>query len=372
VKQNLRDLIDRESGWSRLEPGNVHGGGLYLPAGFLAPNANTGGQDAVGSLATPPGGTTTALGTVGTVWTGSNYAAAPADFSKIVTALVIRNVMEVLRDKAIVMQEGQFIRATHVPGTNQLRYTVFADLGAAESLLEGVPPQPEGLVWDTQEFTGTQKGKLVAITDLAEDFSPFELYRIAAEKIAWNAVDTAEKDAVTLVNTGASPQGITIAGITAGQPADNIIAATVGLKKADVPMFSDGTYHALISPADSAAVMKQTGEKGWTDTMKYANGTALLNGEIGTFRGVRFIESNRVADTKTVIFGPDAFIWGDFQTIRAYRVAPGNDHSDPLAQRGLVGWKGMWGVKLNAFSGTPPVGPAGNPTAARWTQQNLT
>jgi N4-gp56 family major capsid protein len=373
VKQNLRDLIDRESGWSNLQPGNIHGGGLYLPPGFFAPNANSGGQDTAGTLATPPGGTTTALGTVGTVWDGATYSAAPADFSKIVTALVIRNTMEVLRDKAVVLQAGQFIHATHVPGTNVLRYTAFADLGPAENLLEGVPPQPEGLTWDVQEFFGVQKGKLVAITDLAEEFSPFEFYRIAAEKIAWNAVDTAEKDAVALVNALASPQGVTIAGIVAGQPADNVVQVTVGLKKADVPTFQDGTYHALISPADAAKVMLQTGEKGWTDTMKYANGTALLNGEIGQFRGIRFEESNRIADGKTVIFGPDAFIWGDYQTIQAYRVAPGNDHSDPLAQRGLVGWKGMWGTKLNQFSGAVPrMGPAGNLTAARWTQQNIT
>ena len=61
-----------------------------------------------------------------------------------------------------------------------------------------------------------------------------------------------------------------------------------------------------------------------------------------------------------MFFGPDFFIWGDYQTIRAYRVAPGGDHADPLAQRGLVGWKGMWGLKLNEFDGTPAMGPASN------------
>ena len=363
------DNIDRAI-WSSLQPANIRGAkGLYLPAGFFAPNANAGGQDASGTLATPPGGTTTALGTVGTVFPGTIPANANSDFTQIVTALVIRNVMDVLRDKAVVLQAGQFLHASHVPGTNQLRYTAFADLGPAENLLEGVPPQPEGLTWDVQEFLGAQKGKLVAITDLAEDFSPFELYRIAAEKIAWNAVDTAEKDAVALVQ-GANT-GIAIAGITAGAPADNIIATTVGMKKADVPMYPDGTYHALISVADSAAIMKQTGEKGWTDTMKYANGTALLNGEIGQFRGIRFEESNRIADGKTVVFGPDAFIWGDYQTIRAYRVAPGGDHADPLAQRGLVGWKGMWGTKTNEFDGTPAMGPASNPKGQRFAVVNL-
>ena len=353
-----------QPGWAVYNPANARNAGL-IPGYILAPHANTGGQDAAGSLATPPGGTTTALGTVGTVYAGTPNA----DFANIVTALVVRNIVDNLRDKSVILQQGAFLRASSVPGTNQLRYTAFADLGPAESLLEGVPPQTEQLAWDIQEFTGTQKGKLVAITDLAEQFSPFELYRIAAEKIAWNAIDTAEKDAMALAQ-GANV-GVVVTPV-AGSRANSIIAATVALKKANVPMFPDGTYHALISPADAALVMGETGELGWTDTMKYANGKAILNGELGTFRGVRFIESNRVADHKTIVHGPDFIIWGDYQTIRAYRVAPGGDHADPLAQRGLVGWKGMWGLKLNEFDGTPAMGPASNPKAARWALVDLT
>jgi len=360
----------RHVGWADYVPANARGTkAAGIPGFVLAPHANTGGQDAAGSLATPPGGTTTALGTVGVNYAGTPNTDATGNFSNIVTALVIRNIIDNLRDKAVIMQEGSFIRATHVPGTNVLRFTAFGDLGVAEDLLEGVPPQTEGLNWDTQEFTGKQKGKLVAITDLAEEFSPFELYRIAAEKIAWNAIDTAEKDAMALLQGAGG--GVTLTPV-ATKAAESIVASVVGLKKANVPTFPDGTYHALISPADAAIVMNQTGELGWTDTMKYANGKAILNGELGTFRGVRFLESNRVADHKTIIYGPDFIIWGDFQTVRAYRVAPGGDHADPLAQRGLVGWKGMWGVKLNEFDGTPPVGPTTNPSAKRWGQVDLT
>jgi N4-gp56 family major capsid protein len=365
VEQFFGGLVDRETGWAQYHPANARGAKGFLPGFLLAPHANTGGQDAAGSLATPPGGTSTALGTEGTAYAGTPNAS----FASIVTALVVRNIMDNLRDKAVVLQEGSFIKATSVPGTNQLRYTAFADLGPAETLLEGVPPQTEGLQWDVQEFTGAQKGKIVAITDLAEQFSPFELYRIAAEKIAWNATDTAEKDAVTLVQ-GAN-LGVTVVGVTANMAA-SVIAAVVALKKADVPAFPDGTYHALISPGEAALLMSQTGEMGWTDTMKYANGKAILNGELGTFRGARFIESNRIADGKTVFFGPDAFIWGDYQTIRAYRVAPGGDHADPLAQRGLVGWKGMWGLKTNEFDGTPAMGPATNIKAQRFAVVDLT
>jgi N4-gp56 family major capsid protein len=328
--------------------------------------AAAGGQDSATGTEPiiPSAAGTTSLGT-----TGVAYAGTPnADFANIVTALVVRNLVDVLRDAAIFVQEGSFLRAQSVPGTNQLRYTAFADLGAADILLEGVPPVSEKLTWDIFQFTGVQKGKVVAVSDLAEQFSPFDLYRIAAEKIAWNAVDTAEKDIAALVQgAGVGVPVVTVA----SQAAQNVVAAVVAMKKADVPTFPDGTYHCLISPADAALLMTQTGELGWTDTIKYSNPASLLNGEIGTFRGVRFIESNRVADHKSVLFGPNFFVWGDYQTIQAYRVAPGGDHADPLAQRGLVGWKGMWGLSLVAFDGSPAMGPASNAAGHRWAQVDI-
>ena len=125
------------------------------------------------------------------------------------------------------------------------------------------------------------------------------------------------------------------------------------MKIAEVPMFPDGTYHAVVSPTDAGKIMTEVGELGWTDTQKYANPQTLLNGRIGKFRGVRFIESTRVANDKSLLFGPDFFAWGDYQTIQAYRVAPGGDHADPLAQRGLVGWKGMWGLTTSSSLAPP-------------------
>lgn len=328
--------------------------------------ANTGGVTE-GSAPLPTGGTTTALDTLGVAYDGSPNA----DFAKIVTTLVLRNTMEVLRTKAVVMQESAYLTAKHVPGTKSFTYTAFADLGAAEDLLEGVPPETEGLTWDTFEFTGGQKGKIVAITDLAELFSPFDLYRIAAEKIAWNIVNTAESQAVTLL-TGSNVGIGSRLTLGLGEIVENIVSAVVGMKQAEIPPFADGSYHALISPADAAEVMMAVGARGWTETMKYGNNVALMNAEIGSFRGLRFIESNRIPDGKTVIYGPGSWIWGDYQTVQAYRVAPGGDHADPLAQRGLVGWKGMWGMALAAFDGSPAFGPASNPETFRFAQVDLT
>jgi N4-gp56 family major capsid protein len=355
------------SAWAGYSPANVRG---YVgPAfGLGIAFANTGGQDsASGTEPIPPSNAgTTALDTAGVVYDGTPNSA----FNKIVTSLVLRNLVDVLRMKLTVLQAGAFLRAKHVPGTKEFVYTMFADLGAAEDLLEGVPPVTAPLAWDTFSFTGGQKGKLVAVTDLAELFSPFELYSIAAEKVAWNALETAEAQAATLFM---STVGIGPVGNNYNQPtiASNLVAAVVDLEVAEVPMFPDGTYHALISPADAGAVMLDTKEDGWMETMKYNRTEAILNGEIGQFRNVRFIKSNRISNGKTVIFGPGAIAWGDYQTIQAYRVAPGGDHADPLAQRGLVGWKGMWGMKIVGFAGTPAAGPASNTGGLRFTVADL-
>jgi N4-gp56 family major capsid protein len=303
---------------------------------------------------------TLAAGTAGAAFSSSglNTNAATGDWTKIVTALVVRNTLDTLRNQAVFAQEGNmYLRAVHVPGTNQFVYTGFADLGAAVELLEGVPPETEKMLFDTFSFTGKQVGKTTAITDLAEVFSPFDLYAKASEKLAWNAVDYIETTLGTLINT---VPALTIA---ATGYAQGIVEAVTQMKRRNVPKFPDGYYHAFITPETASKVMTQVGELGWTDTMKYNNSQAILNGEIGSFRGIRFIETNRLnsgTPDKIVIFGPEAYVCGDWQTIQAYRIAPGGDHADPLSQRGIMGWKGMTGYTLVAFDGTPAMGPSNN------------
>ena len=89
---------------------------------------------------------------------------------------------------------------------------------------------------------------------------------------------------------------------------------------------------------------------------------------------MRFIETNRLnsgATDQIVVFGPEAFVCGDWQTIEAYRVGRGNDHADPLAQRAIMGWKGMMGYSLINFDGSPVMGPATNITGAKMFKATL-
>jgi N4-gp56 family major capsid protein len=387
VKEFMAGLVASAtpSVWADYRPANAKGA-AGIPGYVLAPHANTSGT--AGGAGSPQGGAqgwdaavniqpippssagTTSAGVTGAAYnpaaSGGNTDAA---FAAVVTQLVLRNIIENLRKGPVFAQMGSYIRAKSVPGTKSFTYTAFADLGPAQALLEGVPPETERLNFDSNSFSGSQKGKLVAITDLAALISPFELYSVAAEKVAWNAIETLEADLAALTQGADNGIGLTSAATTA---AERVIDIVVGMKNAEVPMFPDSTYHCVLSPTDAAIIMKDAGPLGWTDTMKYAGTEDILKGELGKFRGMRFIESTRVADGKSVVFGPEFFAWGDYQTVQAYRVAPGGDHADPLAQRGLVGWKGMWGLSTVSFDGTPAMGPASNIKAERWTQADLT
>jgi N4-gp56 family major capsid protein len=329
----------------------VTGGGIDTPASGNEPIS-------IGNAGT------IAAGTSGTVFT-----ALEAQWSEVVTNLVIKNLMQNLRKDAVFAQPAhQGLKATHVPGTLQFVYTVFGDLPKAVDLLEGVPPVAVKNQLANFAFKGTQKGNVVAITDLATIFSPFDLYSQASEKLAWNAVEAIEDSILAAIDSAdALALTLTATGFAAG-----IIEARTQMKRREIPMFADNSYHAFAAPETVAKIMAETGELGWTDAAKYADPQAIMNGEMGKFRGVRFIETTRLdGDTDEIILhGPEAWAQGDYQTIRPYRVT-GPDHADPLEQRALFGWKGMWGHKIVRFDEDVVGAPADNKRLVRVAKATL-
>ena len=104
-------------------------------------------------------------------------------------------------------------------------------------------------------------------------------------------------------------------------------------------------------------MISDTAVNGWIESRKYVDNTDLLTGEIGMFAGVRFIVSSDAKVYTTagasagnvyaaLFLGPDAYAIGDSQTLQSYFVAPGGDHTDPLAQKALLGYKMRFGSLL--------------------------
>jgi N4-gp56 family major capsid protein len=305
---------------------------------------------------------------------------ATTNFDKTVTALVLRQIDANLRTRSVYLQEGSFVRGDLIPGTNLVRHIAFGDMsvttnnnvvtpGTQPWLTEGVPPTAEAMTIAYEEYGVGQAGRTLEISDVAMAESPHKLFAVAADKIGVNAVQTVDlfvgnalhAGTARTIYAGAATSRVTVAA-THNITGALIRRAVAVLKQANIPMFPDGTFHAFINPMISYDLMSDTATGGWLDVSKYANPEGLLNGEIGKYMGVRFIETNVAnlfADSgvggtvdvySTFIFGPDAFAFGDLQSIQAYMVsAP--DKADPLGQKAIVGWKAMFGAKLLAQTG---------------------
>jgi len=305
-----------------------------------------------------------------------------SNFNQTVTALVLRRIEENLRDHSVYLQDGSYIKGDLIPGTNLIRHIAYGDMSVVAGtpdnatptppwLKEGIPPTEEALTIFYSEYGVNQAGRLVGITDVALAESPHNLMSVAAERVGTNAVQTLDLSVGAILHAGAAR--VLYAGAATTRPTvaatHNMTGALIRravavLKSANIPTFPDGTYHAFIHPMVVHDLQGDTATVGgWWDVQKYASPENMLTGEVGKYMGVRFIETNvanmfansgvgSLVDVySTFIFGPDAFAFGDLQSISAYLVSPGGDHLDPLAQKALVGWKAMWGAKLMDITG---------------------
>lgn len=293
-----------------------------------------------------------------------------AGFSDLVQELVLAKAQEELRGRLVHVMPGHFVPGRFVKGTNTIRFARYNDLGADTTPLnEGETPISQALSIGSDYFTATQYGNTIAVTDLAQLDSPHDLISIASERIARQAAETMDlvvKD-VLAAGTNVKYAGDATSRATVAQN-DVITGALVkkmvaSLKASNVPAFADGFYRCILHPYQEYDILTDTANGGWMDSTKYVDNMPLLNGEIGRYAGVRFLVSSNAkvfeeagADDANVysahFFGPDSYTVGDSQTLQAYFVSPGGDHSDPLAQRALAGYKMRFGAKLLDLTGS--------------------
>ena len=283
----------------------------------------------------------------------SGGPAAPTmtvNFEKTVTALVKQEILENLRPTARWMVPGAYVPGKLIAGTNLIRHISYGDLPTQESIIavEGSPPEEEPLTIGYHEYSVTQKGRLVGLTDVAMQLSPHELMSVAAERVGFDALMTVDRSIAATVAAEAT-NGLTLTIAGAAIAATDIRRWVADMKNADIPTFADGFYVAMVHPDVVFDLQGDTAIGGWIEASKYAQPDRLLTGEMGRMHGVRFVETT-VGTTDgngqftTVLFGPNYFAFGDMGSVETYMVRPGGDHSDPLAQKGLVGYKGMWGA----------------------------
>lgn len=246
----------------------------------------------------------------------ANVSTSTTNFNQTVVALVNKRLEELLRAPLPHLLPGNFRQASFVKGTNNtMRFINVPDMsvvagtpsgGTLPWLNEGSANASEALTIGYEEFSAYQAGRVLELTDLALQRSPFDLISVAADRIARNAMATADKYVAEVLSAGTR---VDYAGGAASRttiPTNSpltgaLVKLTVARMKSDnIPTFSDGTYRAIVHPGSTYDLESDTTVGGWVDAQRYAGSSALFSGEVGRYAGVRFIESTAAAQFAAV------------------------------------------------------------------------
>ena len=283
--------------------------------------------------------------------------------SAAITFKVQSQVLENLRASLVYADPSLAEAGQFDPGTDTLMWVDVPDIAInTTALTEGARPDKRALTMGTVTLSTTQYGDLLSITDIAKLLSPVQIVSIGAERISRQASESLDQVARDEIVSGGTPFYASVDHTTratldssdtlavAGIGGLNYLKATMFSQK--VPMPADGFYRLYVSPGQGLNLREDTNFK---DAYKYVDNMPLIRGEIGQIAGFRVIE---VVNAPTVSNGSITVHlavavgalrgWGagSLQSMQVFHVAPGGDHTDPLAQEELLGWKCMWGVAV--------------------------
>lgn len=301
----------------------------------------------------------------------ATLSTATSNFSALVQEVVQKAAEQELRTNLVHTIPGNYEPAHIIKGTNLVRFARYADVAAqTAALTEGTAPTAQALTIASEAFSATQIGGVFEITDLATIDSPHDLIAINAERAGRQAAVTIDVLVREILAAGASVQYVTQASRSLLATSNVVTGAQVKkmvalLARLNVPRYGDGFYRAIIHSDAVYDLFTDTATGGWMDALKYVDNMPLLKGEIGRYAGVRFLETGGTgtgtgagakifvdagassADVYSTYFmGPASYTLVDNQPLKSYFIAPGGDHSDPIAQLAKIGWKTRFGCGL--------------------------
>jgi len=296
----------------------------------------------------------------------SDAVMSSSALSAAITFKVQKKVLENLRASLVFADKRFAEQGEFDPGHDTLMFVNVPDLSInVTPLTEGTRPDKRALTLGTVTVDADQYGDLVAITDLAKVKSPIELVPIASERVSRQASESLDQIARDVIALGGTTK---YAGSNTSRAdlasTDVVVASTLRklhtqMYKAKIRPMADGFYRLWVHPNVSYDLRDEnssgaTVSGSFVDVNKYVDNTDLIRGEIGRLEGFRIMEivnaptfSSTTTVYRSIALG-DKKGWGagDLQTLQTYHVAPGGDHTDPLGQEELIGWKVSYGVAV--------------------------
>lgn len=243
----------------------------------------------------------------------------------------------------------QFALIQPLPSASSLTisFTQYAKLATvAGTLTQGTPPTSTTLSNSAITATVDQIGAYVILTDLAELTVKHPVVAQVMELLGAQAGESIDLRIQTVIVAGTAVQYAGGAANRAALAVGNVMTMTefrraVKTQRANgaVPFGMD--YVMVVDPSVEADILADTQ---FTSVGNFTP-TAVYNGEVGKWFGVRVVRSNNIpsiASTTTVhtsfLFGQNAYAVTDLQALQMYVQGPGSI-SDPLEQQRTMGWK---------------------------------
>lgn len=249
-------------------------------------------------------------------------------------------------------------------------FPVSSVIGVA-AITEG--SNPTSITWGATSYSSgpAQYGILVAVSDLLVRNSAIEVIDNATREVK-NAL-ARQVDLVIQAVVNAGSNGIIYSGaktartgIGAGDllTQADMVKAVGYLRSSNAAGLKDfgGYYTAIIHPAVATDLMSNSATGSFVDVGRYTNVSELKEGRLGSFRGVRYMESafqsyynSTVPVMPTTLIGQDSFGWGYFQEPQAILTTT-SDSQNPLNLFSSIGGKVTLGVtRFNDTVGAPRI-----------------
>lgn len=235
---------------------------------------------------------------------------------------------------------------------------VSSSIGVA-AITEG--SNPSSITWGASSFSSGpgQYGILVAVSDLLVRNSAIEVIGNATTEVR-NAlarmVDTAIQAVVNAGSNGVIYSGAKTSRSSLGAgdliTQADMIKARTWLRSSNAAGLKDfgGYYTCIINPAVAGDLMSASATGAYQDIARYTNVADLQEGKLGSFRGIRYLESawqsyfqSTTNVFPTTLVGKDSFGWGYFQEPQAILTTT-PDSQNPLNLFFSVGGKVTLGV----------------------------
>lgn len=228
------------------------------------------------------------------------------------------------------------------------------------AILEGT--NPTAITWGSTSYGSGpfQFGILVQVSDLLVRDSAIEVVDACSEEVNKALARLVDTVIQTVVNAGTN--GVIYAGgktSRTGLAAGDVLTQTEMTKgvtwmraanAAGVKPFEGSYYVAVIHPTVAGDLLSNSQTGAWQDMARYASVDDVKAGKLGSFRGVRYLETahqdyynSTVNVFPTTLLGDQSFGWGYFQQPTPILVTT-PDSQNPLNLFTSIGGKVTLGV----------------------------